>query len=216
MKGHTLKDQEFVTEELTRDRLREVDRDRSKLKIITEAFRPGAYVACRGIELKFYRPGSTKNDLYDFYSVNFDDISYFVMAVPMKDKGMIEAFLKEHGLRLQNGIPHSISAQGMKVFPMRDDSCFQLGGTDNNVMYSGPSAADAVREGERAIVARFEREHEAWFGQQERMWYLGQWWRNVTGYAASRFGDKGLEFYKTGDGRIWLRYEDGKRLQIWE
>jgi hypothetical protein len=194
--------------------LRRVDDDPNLLKICSEVMRPGAWVMARGIELTHYTPYLPVNDDYQLYRIGFDGIPYIVVAVPMKDRPKIEAFLKGHGLRLQDGVPHSISVNGVRQFPFRSNSTFTLGGSFNNIMYEGTAALEQAKIIERQVVEGFDRAYNALYAQQPKMWWMGEWWHDVTRRDAKDFFDKGLTLYQSMDGRYWLQDSVKTRLGL--
>lgn len=214
MSVHTVKPMGEKLIDLTDEMIRRYDADHSKLKIVSDVLRPGANTFARGVELTIYKPGTPRNDDFEFFTLHFQEMPYVIAAVPMKDKPEVEAFLSKHGLRLQDGFPHVISSAGVAKFPFRSNSTFSLGGKHDNIMYEGSAAREQAERIEEQTVRGFERAHDAWFAQQSRMWWDGRWWADVTKWDAKRFGSHGLEFHQSLDRRLWLEEDVLKRLKL--
>jgi len=88
------------------------------------------------LEYFYFEPGTPKNDEFIFHVIDWQDMSWAVVSIP---KGYLELAKKvaaEVGLRIADGVPHSITAGQVYVFPMNTENVFTLENVSGHEVYS--------------------------------------------------------------------------------
>lgn len=91
------------------------------------------------LENAHYPPGTPKNDLFHLRIMNWEEMQWVMVSIPAADKGLMEAAAAKHGMRVADGVPILVSAEGIKRFPADNDRVFHLAAALT------PRKADVVR-----------------------------------------------------------------------
>lgn len=88
--------------------------------------RPGVMESFQALEHTHYKPLTPRNDLYHFRVLDFEEILFGIVSIPITEKNLMEAVAEAHGLRIVRDTVAIISGNGMKPFPIQNDRMYML------------------------------------------------------------------------------------------
>lgn len=103
--------------------------------------RPGVMLFARTLELKFYPPYTSLNDLFDCKVYKLDDyICEIICIVPSKDYLQVTAHAKECGLNMKLGSINLLTPQGLfESSNLPDGRVYTLSNLEGHVVYGASS-----------------------------------------------------------------------------
>lgn len=97
--------------------------------------RPGVKNCAETLEYSHYSPGTDKNADLTVHVLNWEGIKWLIVSIPYDDRGLMKRCASACGLRVADGIPHLLTAQGARPFPFANDRIFTLENTPNHPVY---------------------------------------------------------------------------------
>lgn len=134
-----------------------LDKDTKRLHLIVDMNRIGGKLFNVKMEYTYFAPRSGKNYLYEMVLIKWPDVSvgfqflWAIASFPIEFRPQAEALAKECGLRIANGIPTIIDADGAHHFPLDGGTVFTLENiTGHQVYKNDPDNQKRLREEESA------------------------------------------------------------------
>lgn len=103
---------------MTDETIREWNQDSSQLRMIVLLDRPELMLANAAIEHELYPAGTPENAKLTILYFPWYGYEWWVMSVPLQDKGRAEDCLRRWGFRLSDGVPYVFSQGGSGVLGM--------------------------------------------------------------------------------------------------
>lgn len=98
--------------------------------------RPGFSECIEQLEYSFFQPRTPRNDLFHLRIIPWEDILWGVVSIPIREKHLMEAVAAACRLRVANGVPHVLSAEGIKSFPCATEHMFTMENIPGHPVYS--------------------------------------------------------------------------------
>lgn len=98
--------------------------------------RPGFDDCVQQLEFSYFKPGTKRNDLFHLRVISWEDIVWGVVSIPISEKRLMETVAAACRLRVANGVPCVISADGFKSFPFENSRMFTLENIPGHPVYS--------------------------------------------------------------------------------
>ncbi len=141
------------------DEIKEVNiewfKDESRIHYICMLIPPraGVNLFASILEYKFYPPNTPKNEEFIMQILRWEELTYSIISIPMKEKAYAEAVAKTVGMRIANGVPTMFGGPGgePKFFPVRVDHAFTIENEPGHPIYSSQAHAHRFLEVERAL-----------------------------------------------------------------
>jgi hypothetical protein len=125
------------TEDITTEEVIKRTSNHKLLNIVSMLTRPGAMLFATRLEYDNYPPGSPFNDNFQFYMMNWGDIPWVVISIPIEDRPKVDKLLDELKLRLGDGIPTMITSEGVEQFPVQWSNTFSLENRHDHPIHCG-------------------------------------------------------------------------------
>ena len=120
--------------------------------------RPGVMECIDSIEQKHFKPGTLRNELFLMRIIDWSDIVWIMISIPIKDKNLAEAVSKECGLRIADGVPTVIDGKSIQTFPGNNERVFTFENEHGHPVYrNDPAVTKSILDAERAT---FEKTHK--------------------------------------------------------
>ncbi len=107
------------------------------------------------LEFTHYKPGTSRNDLLSIRILAWNDLTWFVISVPSKEKHLLDDVLILCGLRVADGVPMILGAGCRAQFPITGDNVFTLENVSGHPVYCNDDAINqAMHIAERQAVEK--------------------------------------------------------------
>lgn len=114
--------------------------DPNKFFVVCMATRPGVQLYCTTLEYTYYPPRTPANDLFGLNIVQWNDLTFYVLSVPLADRNRCELVAKNLGMRLADGVPTIFDHKGKHNFPLQGSNVWSLEGN-----YKGDEIAEVQK-----------------------------------------------------------------------
>jgi hypothetical protein len=149
----------------TADDLARLGRDPATRSYVVMLMRPGARYFMTYLEYTFYPPGRPHlNALLGCRNVEWEDLPWSVATIPAGDGPKAEEAAQKAELLIKDGMPATITHDGIAHFPLQGKNCFNLESRPGAAVYRG-------RSGERAALALETEECDAIMAEYKRAHY---------------------------------------------
>ena len=106
--------------------------------------RPGVSECITLLEHKHYQPKTPRNELFIMRLIDWNDIMWVIISIPIEEKNLMEAVADECGLRIADGIPTMISGGGVERFPISNERIFTLENKSGHLVYRNDPVINEV------------------------------------------------------------------------
>jgi len=132
-------------------------KDTSKLHLIVDMSRIGAGLFNVKMEYTYFAPRSGKNYLFELVLMKWPDVQTFLWAIasfPIEYRPQAEAFAKECGLRLADGVPTIFDGSGAHQFPLEGPTVYTMENISGHQVYgnSGEKLKLKLKKEEHAAI----------------------------------------------------------------
>lgn len=150
--------------------LRPMAADRHNLFLVAFGLRPMARLFFTDLEHNFFPPMTPSNAEFQFFVLEFDGDPYLMACIPKRCKPEAMLVADRCGLRLADGVPHSISTgedgkPHIEVFPLKSRNVWTLENRKDSILYKPGGSLDLREEEtmrcEEIIAASIARVREA-------------------------------------------------------
>ena len=97
--------------------------------------RPGVLDCVQMLENIHYKPGSDRNHLFLLRLLDWQDILWTIVSIPIAEKANMERVAQVNGLRIANGVPTMFADGGIHSFPVSNDRVFTLENIHGHPVY---------------------------------------------------------------------------------
>lgn len=97
--------------------------------------RPGVDKCFQQLEFSHFKPGTNRNDLYHMRIIEWMEITWGIISIPVGDKKLMEEVAGACGLQAVHAIPHVLSTQGISRFPFCNSNTFTLENVSGHPVY---------------------------------------------------------------------------------
>jgi hypothetical protein len=122
--------------------------DDEHLFIFSMSQRPGALRFFHELEHTFFAPGTELNMKYSMLYVNWSDMMWIGVRIPISMKNCADITANRTGMHVSDGIPTIISGGGVCQFPLNGQHVYTLENAKGSKVYDGMSAAEEMRKDE--------------------------------------------------------------------
>lgn len=120
--------------------------------------RPGVQECFAVLEYSFYNPSSNRNEFFIMKIVEWSDIVWAIVSIPIEEKKLMEKVANECGLRIADGVPTMISCDGIEKFPAQNERVFTLENKPGHLVYLNREAVTRkILEAEKETIERIYR-----------------------------------------------------------
>ena len=98
--------------------------------------RPGVSDCFETLERRYFPPGTPRNHLYILRILNWMDIGWGIVSIPIGEKNLMERAAQVNRLRIVSGVPTMLTAHATHHFPVSNERIFTLENTRDHPMYS--------------------------------------------------------------------------------
>jgi hypothetical protein len=182
------------------------------MHIATYAVRPGSAAFARVLELKYYRPGTPRNDQFNISFIrDFGGPGmppWVVIHIPLIDRTIAEQVAKETGMKLADGLPFIFSGNERHEFPLQE-RVLTLENAPSSKVYDGPDGVREIEEQGAEMIRVLEAEQAEWMRKTDKHWYAGVWWYRAKGEndpmleRATHVYRSRDDHFGTGAGVLW-------------
>lgn len=151
---------------ITDETLQRMADDPDWFHVVCMVSRPGTILFIRKLELEHYRPSTPRNNLYNLVDIDWEDLKWIVISIPLNERHLADKVAKECGMAFSDGIPHMIERGKVKQFPMSSERVFSLRNSENSIVYNGIVAAEMTRDLEMKAIEELDRKHNEWLNSQ--------------------------------------------------
>lgn len=153
-----------------------------RFTIISWATRPGAIRFSMALEYGHFPPGTKANDDYELAILEWADLPWWIVVIPLAARATAEHVAEEHGMRLANGVPRMFGAMigktaamgatrpgrvmfggrqlvVTKSFPVDHDRAYTLENAGGSPVHLGIGGEQFLRDEEQRWIERFAAEH---------------------------------------------------------
>lgn len=117
--------------------------------------RPGVQLCFVTLEYRYYIPDTPRNEKYFLRIFEWQNTVWAMVSIPREDKHLMEEVAAECGLRIADGIPHMISAEGVIPFPAGTNNVFTLENISGHEVYENdPQKNLLLMQDERAKIEK--------------------------------------------------------------
>ncbi len=139
----------------TNEDLQKFLQDERFIHYVCMAMRHGIGECITLLEFRDYRPGTERNELLIMRTIDWCEMPWFAISIPIGEKHLMEAAARESGLRVANGIPMMFGGTEVNQFPMCNKRVFTLENVSGHPIYRNDKDVDtALREGEYESIKR--------------------------------------------------------------
>lgn len=124
------------------EELATLGKDESQLHLIVDMTRLGAALFNVRTEYTHFPPRTPKNKLYNMrilkwphLGTNAPQFTFSIASIPLEFRPTADEIAKECGLRLANGVPVFVNAEGAHLFPMDGPTVFTLENVGGHDVY---------------------------------------------------------------------------------
>ncbi len=106
--------------------------------------RPGVEDCIQMLEQSYYKPGTDRNHLFIMRVLEWQDMLWVIVSIPIGEKAHMERVAQVNGLRVANGVPTMLSGDGVHRFPVSNDRVFTLENISGHPVYTNQGDDDVV------------------------------------------------------------------------
>lgn len=140
------------------ERLKQLGRDESKLHLIGDMKRLGVNLLLVKLEYSHFPPRSCRNKLFELTLMKWPVENQFlwsVTSIPISYRSIVEDLTKECGLRVANGIPTMLNADGYTQFPLDGKTVFTFENSKEHAAYKNDRKIyDEMLKKDQAAIER--------------------------------------------------------------
>ena len=114
--------------------------DPTYIHYIVLLIRHGAEDCVQMLEKRFFPSGTAQNALIHVRFIEWEDLPWFVVSIPINEKDKMERIAKVNGLRVANGVPHMLSWGRVVEFPLNNPRAFCLEYISGHHAYGPPAS----------------------------------------------------------------------------
>ena len=130
---------------ISEDDFRALSNQTDRLYLIALLIRPGVASFTTKLEFEHFPPLSAKNDELDVYILEWFDLPWTVVSIPMNQRSVAESVAAEVGLRFTDGIPLMFGDGKEEFFPLSGSNVFSLENIPGSPVYDGFKKAEELR-----------------------------------------------------------------------
>ena len=97
--------------------------------------RPGVADTMQMLEFNHYRPNTPRNDLFQLRMVEWMEITWGIVSIPIAEKAFMEHIALVNSVRITDGVPTMFADGGMYRFPVDNPRIFTLENTRDHPIY---------------------------------------------------------------------------------
>jgi hypothetical protein len=97
--------------------------------------RPGVADCISLLENTYFKPGTTRNDLFVMRIIEWEELTWVMVSIPISDKGLMEKAAQVSGLRVADGVPTMLQGGGVSHFPVSNERVFTLENCSGHPVY---------------------------------------------------------------------------------
>ena len=142
----------------TLDEFKRACGDPSLLNLVVLAMRPGGLFFSTFLEYTSYGPSTPSNDRFSIRVLEWDEMTYAVVSIPIGDRAKAEEAAARAELRIVDGVPTAFTAEGVCFFPIDGGNTFTL--ESLRPSYRGIADMKEARRLERAEVDAIEADYK--------------------------------------------------------
>ncbi len=125
------------------------------------AARPGFEELSAKLEHTHYKPLTVRNELMSVRALLWNDITWFVISIPSKEKHLLEDMAGTYGMRVANGVPMMFGHNCRMHFPIRGKNVFTLENVAGHPVYRNDAAINcAMQQAEREAAENIRADKE--------------------------------------------------------
>lgn len=98
--------------------------------------RPGLTDCMQTLEFKYFRPGTPRNELFNVRILEWEEIQWVIVSIPIKEKHLMERAAQVNRLRVADGVPTVFSGRGANQFPISNERVFTLENIPGHPIYT--------------------------------------------------------------------------------
>lgn len=99
--------------------------------------RPGVPDCFHTLEFQYYKPRTARNHLYILRLLEWCDMLWGIVSIPIEEKHLMERAAKVNGLRVVDGVP-TLFDGGVHHFPVSNSRIFTLENVPGHPVYKRP------------------------------------------------------------------------------
>lgn len=80
----------------------------------------------QALEHMHFKPRTPRNDLFHLRVIEWEDIAWGIVSIPIDDKDKAEELLRVYALRAADGVPTLISSGAARQFPVSNPRVFTI------------------------------------------------------------------------------------------
>lgn len=97
--------------------------------------RPGVSDCIQMLEHTHYKPGTNRNHLFMMRLLDWQDMLWVIISIPIAEKVNMERVAQVNGLRVANGVPTMFAGGDVHHFPVSNDRIFTLENVSGHPVY---------------------------------------------------------------------------------
>jgi len=98
--------------------------------------RPGVGDCAQQLEQTDFPPGTERNNLFHMHIIEWEELMFIMVSIPISDKHLMERMMQVHHLRAANGIPIMFGGPEIVAFPIEGERVFTMENTRDHPVYS--------------------------------------------------------------------------------
>lgn len=87
------------------------------------------------IEHEYYKPFTNRNPLFHFRVIEWEDMTFVFMSIPVMERHYIDNNASKFGLRIADGVPTLISGTSTKIFPANNERVYTFENVSGHPTY---------------------------------------------------------------------------------
>lgn len=117
--------------------------------------RPGVQECLTALEYTYFLPGTVLNDEFQLTVVEWNDIGWVIVSIPLTKASLMETVAHQCGLRIADGIPMMITGEGSERFPFANKNTYVLENQSGHPVYrNDPVVNEQLHNAEMETVGR--------------------------------------------------------------
>lgn len=97
--------------------------------------RPGVDSCFQQLEYSYFKPGTSRNDLYHFRVITWMEIMWGIVSIPVGDKHLMESVAAACRLKVVDGVPCLLTSESLTSFPFSNSQTFTLENISSHPIY---------------------------------------------------------------------------------
>lgn len=117
--------------------------------------RPGIRECFTTLEYIHFPPGTALNDEFQLAVVEWNDIGWIIVSIPLTKASLMETVARQCGLRVADGIPMMVTGEGFERFPFTNGNTYVLENQSGHPIYrNDPIVNKQLHNAEMETVER--------------------------------------------------------------